>query len=442
MRYLSHSDDDIKKILSVIGKDSIDGLFETIPKDLIFKKEMNLPTALNEWELEDYINNLAKDDAKPSSFLGGGIYKHFIPNIVPYLASRSEFLTAYTPYQPEISQGTLQALFEYQTYITKYLEMDYSNASMYDGATSFVEGILLSLRYTKRDKVVVSKAINPNYREVLDTYSKAIGFQVITIGYGKDGKTDLSQLPDLSDIASVSIQSPNYFGVIEDMGTAREKISDKKALLISIFSEALAFGLIKPPGSFGADIVCGEGQSLGIEMSFGGPCLGIFTFKEKLLRMAPGRIAGETVDSDGNRAFCLTLATREQHIRREKATSNICSNQGLCCLKAIIYMSLLGGEGLRGIAQMNFNNSSYLKEKLIEAGCELPFSGATFNEFVVKFPVKTNLDEISRNKILPGIPLDKNFPELAGYYLVTVTELTKKQDIDDFVKIIGGGYEL
>lgn len=441
MRYLSHSDDDIKKILSVIGKDSIDDLFESIPKDLIFKKSLNLPEPLNEWELEKHIEGLIKDKFQGICFLGGGIYNHFIPYLVPYLSSRSEFLTSYTPYQPEISQGTLQALFEYQTYITEYLKMDYSNASMYDGATSFVEGILLSLRHTKKNKVIVSKAINPNYRDVLDTYSRAIGFEVITLAYGEDGRTKLD-LPPLDDVASISIQSPNYFGVIEDLARVRDKIGSNKTLFISLFSEALAFGLIKPPGFYGADIVCGEGQSLGIDRSFGGPCLGIFTFKENLLRKAPGRIAGQTLDRDGNRAFCLTLATREQHIRREKATSNICSNQGLCCLKAIIYMSLLGSSGLREIAQMNYNNSIYLKEKLVEAGCQIVFSGTTFNEFVVKYPVSTNFNELKKQNIIPGLNLERRFPELNDCYLVTVTEVTSKSDMDKLIKIIGGDYEL
>lgn len=442
MRYISHNSTDVEKILSVIGKNSLDELFESIPGELRCKDELKLPKALNEWELDEYISSLSSNLFKGVNFQGGGIYNHFIPYLIPYIVSRSEFLTSYTPYQPEISQGTLQGIFEYQTYITKYLEMDYSNASMYDGATSFVEGILLSLRYTKKNKVVVSKAINPNYREVLETYSNSIGFEIITLDYTDSGKTDLTNIPDLKDIASISLQSPNYFGVIEDLDKVKPIIGDEKTLFISIFSEAIAFGVYKPPGAYDADIVCGEGQSLGIDMSFGGPCLGIFTFKEKLLRQSPGRIVGQTVDKNGDRSYCLTLATREQHIRREKATSNICSNQGLCCLRAIIYMALLGGEGLQKVAKLNYNNSSYLKEQLESVGCEIKFYGETFNEFVVRFPSSFNAKNIQDKDYIPGIELGHSYPELDGYYLISVTELIKKDDIDSFVSIIGGDNEL
>ncbi len=443
---LSHTEDDIKKMLDVIGKESIESLFDSIPNTLKLGEDDNgggrgdnclkLPGPLTEWELEEYFESLSSKGFKGNSFLGGGSYFHHIPHIIPYLTSRSEFLTAYTPYQPEISQGTLQALFEYQTYISEYLGMDCSNASMYDGATSFVEAVLLSVRVTKRKKVLVSEAVNPHYREVLNTYGAASDLEIITLTCNSEGKTQLPSSDDLKDVASISVQSPNFFGVIEDSEKIKPIIGDEKTLFISVFSEILAFGLINPAGKYDADIVCGEAQSFGINRNFGGPGLGVFAFRQKFLRNVPGRLVGETVDKEGKRSFCLTLATREQHIRRDKATSNICSNHGLCALSALIYMSLLGGDGLKKLARINYNNCHYLKEKLLDIGCEFPFSGPVFNEFVVKFPVGTELKDNSN--IIPGLELTPFSSELESCFLVTVTEVFSKKDLDDFVSFAGG----
>lgn len=442
MRYLSHTDDDIKTMLNQIGKESLEELFSSIPGEFRVDGELKLPNALTEWELKEYFENISKKGFTGKSFLGGGSYEHYIPEIINYLTSRSEFLTSYTPYQPEISQGTLQYLFEFQTYIANYLGMDYSNSSMYDGATSFVEAVLLSLRVNKKNRVVVSKAINPNYLEVLKTYRDAVGFEIIELDYGQDGRTNLSSIPDLDDIASIAIQSPNFFGIVENLERVRQIVLGKKALYIALFSEILSFGLYRPPGDYGADIACGEAQSFGLYRNFGGPYLGVFAFKKKYLRSVPGRIVGQTVDRKGRRSFCLTLATREQHIRRERATSNICSNQGINTLRALIYMSLLGGKGLKRLAKINYNNCEYLKESLKSIGCTIKFASETFNEFVVKYPKGFNIDGVKRAGYLPGIPLFDYFEELRGYYLITVTEVFTRADIDNYIDTVGGQDDL
>lgn len=437
MRYLSHTTEDIKTMLNSIGRGSISELFESIPEELRFDGELDIPKALTEWQLEEYLNRLSSKGFTGKSYLGAGSYNHHIPNIIGYLTSRSEFLTSYTPYQPEISQGTLQALFEYQTYISEYLGMDYSNASMYDGATSFVEAVLLAVRSTKRDKVLVSKAINPNYLEVLKTYADTVGLKVILLDYDINGKTILDNLPNMTDIASISVQSPNFFGVIEDQELIKPIIGSEKTLFISVFSEILSFGLFNPPGYYGADIACGEGQSFGISRSYGGPALGVFAFNQKYLRTAPGRLVGETTDKKGRRSFSLTLATREQHIRREKATSNICSNQGLCVLSATIYLSLLGGHGLKKLALLNYNNAEYLKKRLVDIGCQIQNKEDTFNEFVVTFSSKIDVEELEKFGIIPGFNLTNyNMPE--NTFLVTVTEVFNKVDLDDYVIRVGG----
>ncbi|MBN2617078.1 MAG: aminomethyl-transferring glycine dehydrogenase subunit GcvPA [Spirochaetales bacterium] len=432
MRYLSHSSNEIEYMLGIIGKKSIDELFDSIPKSLQLEKGLNLPKPISEWELESYFNKISKDDGLQKSYLGGGIYNHFIPSIIPYLTSRSEFLTSYTPYQPEISQGTLQTQFEFQTYISTYLGMDYSNSSMYDGATSFVEGVLLSVRVNKSKKVAVSMGINPHYLDVLKTYSQGADLEIIYLELNKDGKTDLDSIENISELASISIQSPNYFGVIEDQEKVKPIIGSNCTLFISVFTEILSFGLFQPPGFYNADLACGEAQSFGLSQNYGGPCLGIFGFKKDFLRAVPGRLVGQTIDKNGNRSFSLTLATREQHIRREKATSNICSNQGLCVVSATIYMSLLGGEGLKRLASINFSNSEYLKKGLINLGCSLKYESETFNEFLVKFPKTFDMNLFKKYKIIPGYKIDE-------YYLITVTEVLTKIDMDEFLLIVREG---
>jgi glycine dehydrogenase subunit 1 len=308
---------------------------------------------------------------------------------------------------------------------------------MYDGASGLAEALLMSIRITKRKKVAVSSAIHPSYRKVVETYLAPADYEIVELPYTKEGVTDLSALGDLSELAGVALQSPNFFGCIEDLEQAEKTIhADAKTLFISCFSEPIAYGLLKSPGSCGADIVCGEGQSLGIPQSYGGPGLGIFTARQKYVRNMPGRLIGQTVDTNGNRGFVLTLATREQHIRREKATSNICSNQGLCATTATMYMAMLGGTGFRELAALNYDKAEYLKQQLQEAGATITFASPTFNEFVVKFPGKGDAvyQKLRKNNIIAGLPLEDYYPELSGHYLLCVTETSSRKDMDDLVQ--------
>ncbi len=440
MRYLPHTEQDIQAMLQVIGLDSLEGLFATIPKDCRRTEALNLPEPLTEWELNRHMDKLAADMAAAPEYkvyMGAGSYEHHIPETIRQLILRSEFFTAYTPYQPEISQGTLQAIYEYQTLVTRLLGLDVANASMYDGASSLAEALLMSIRVSRRRKVAVSTAINPLYREVVKTYLAPTGYEIIDLPYREDGRTDLAALANLEDLAGVAVQSPNFFGCVEDLKALGENVhADPKTLFIVAFSEPLAYGLLKSPGSLGADVACGEGQSFGIPRSFGGPGLGMFAATKKCLRSMPGRLIGQTVDRDGKRGFVLTLATREQHIRREKATSNICSNQGLCATMSAMFMASLGGTGIRELSRLNHAKAEYLKTGLAQAGFNIPFSTSTFNEFVVQLP--EGFSEIYQRlldkKIVAGLPLESWYPELAGCYLMCATETASKDDLDELIK--------
>jgi len=371
-----------------------------------------------------------------SGFIGAGAYYHFIPAVVSHLVSRSEFSTAYTPYQPEISQGTLQAIFEYQTLMCQLTGMEVSNASMYDGASSLAEAVLMAHRITKRRKVLLSQAVHPEYRRVIQTYIDPDQQEIILVPYQKkEGRTDEKVLLELlkEDVSAVVIQSPNFFGVIEDLQRIGEKIHDYGGLMIVGFSEAVAYGILQPPGATGADIVAGEGQSLGIPVSYGGPYLGIFATLETFVRNMPGRLVGETIDLEGKRGFVLTLATREQHIRRERATSNICTNEGLCALMATVFLSCFGKEGLKELAMMNLSKSEYAKKVISRVhGCKLNFTAPTFNEFVLRVEKEPEevLEKLRKERILGGLALEKFYPELDHHLLVTVTEMNRKEEID------------
>jgi glycine dehydrogenase subunit 1 len=426
-------------MLEAIGVKKVEDLFEAIPKQYRLKKPLNLPAPLSEPDLLRRLQGLQSPvfSGEPwRSFLGGGAYSHFIPAAVSSLASRSEFYTAYTPYQPEVSQGTLQAIFEYETLMCQLTGMEVSNASMYDGASGLAEAVLMALRVTRRKKVLISRAIHPEYRRVIETYIDPDQQALVSIPYqNEEGRTDDRALEDLlsQDVAAVVVQSPNFFGVVEDLARIGEKVHQAGGLLIAGFSEAIAYGLLSPPGDSGADIVAGEGQSLGIPVSFGGPALGIFTTRDQFVRNMPGRLVGETVDLEGKRGFVLTLATREQHIRRERATSNICTNEGLCALMATIFLSCLGKEGLREMALMNLSKAEYAKKVVSRVrGCKPAFSGPTFNEFVLQ--VEGHPEEILKSlkeeKILAGLPLAKFYPELSRHLLVTVTEMMPRESID------------
>lgn len=439
MRYLPHTDDDISAMLKVVGVGSLEELFSTVPEDCRRKKSLNLPEPLTEWELDRHMASLAATMATMPEykvFVGAGSYEHFVPSSVLSLLGRSEFVTSYTPYQPEVSQGTLQGIYEYQTLICRLLGMEVANASMYDGASALAEGLLMAARITKRKKVALSRLIHPHYREVIKTYLRPTGYELVELPYLENGRTDLSPLNGMTELAAIAIQTPNFFGCIEDLAALRERASEREAMTVVSFTEALAFGLLRNPGSYGADIVCGEGQSLGIPQSYGGPSLGIFASRMKYVRSMPGRLVGKTVDQDGRRGFVLTLATREQHIRRERATSNICTNQGLCALGAAMYMASLGKQGLRELAKLNYDRAQYLKRRLKEFGFTIRFDSPTFNEFVVEFPAHfaATYERLLDQKIVPGLPLAPYYPELSNHYLMGVTETKTKEDMDTLVK--------
>jgi len=396
---------------------------------------------LTEWELNEHIDTLAGDMAVSPEykvFLGAGSYEHYIPSVVSFLLGRSEFVTAYTPYQPEVSQGTLQAIYEYQTLTCRLLGMEVANASQYDGASAFAEAMLMAIRVSRKKTVAVSRTVHPLYRRVLKTYFEPTDFKIVDLPHLSDGTTDLSQLQDMGDIGAVAVQSPNFFGCMENLEDIKQTLQNKKALLVVCFSEPLAYGLYKNPGQCDADIVCGEGQSLGIPRSFGGPALGMFASKMQYVRNMPGRLVGQTVDLEGKRGYVLTLSTREQHIRREKATSNICTNHSLCALAAVMYMAALGGTGFKKLAQLNYDKSEYLKSALAQAGFKIPFSRPTFNEFVVEFPAgfKQTYQRLLKKKMIAGLPLVGFYPELKNHYLLCVTETIASEDMDTFVEEI------
>ena len=439
MRYLPHTAEDIQEMLQAVGSENLDALFSVIPEDCRRLEDMDLPAPLTEWELDNLMETMAGDIAVSpvyKSFVGAGSYEHYIPASAQYLLSRSEFVTSYTPYQPEMTQGTLQAIYEYQTLVSRLLGMEVANASIYDGASALAEALLMAIRITRKNKVAVSRLVHPLYRRVIQTYFKPSGYEVVELPYLDSGLTDISALNDVDEYAAVAIQSPNFFGCIEDLKAAGEKTQAGKTLLVASFTEPLAFGLFKNPGSLGADIACGEGQSLGIPQSFGGPALGLFAAKLKYVRHMPGRLVGETVDREGKRGYVLTLATREQHIRREKATSNICTNNSLCALASAMYMSSVGGTGIRKLSRLNYDKSEYLKTAFRNAGIEIPFEGSTFNEFVVKLSAgsKEAYDRLLKKKIIAGLDLAPYYPELENHYLFCVTETKSGVEMDQLVQ--------
>ncbi len=447
MRYIPHTAEDVAQMLDRIGVASLEELFVEVPDAVRLKRPLDLPEPASETELLRELRVLAAKNATPGNhlnFLGGGAYHHFIPAVIDLLVSRGEFYTAYTPYQPEISQGTLQAIFEFQTMICQLTGMDVANASMYDGASACAEAVLMAVRLTRRKRVLLSRALNPRYRAVVATYCLYLGLELVEIAVGKDGRTDSADLKGKIDdsTAAVVVGYPNYFGVIEDVAALAELAQGAGARLVTAVAEAVALGLLKSPGELGADIVAGDGQSLGLPLAFGGPYVGFFAVRQRDVRAMPGRLVGETTDLDGKRGFVLTLSTREQHIRREKATSNICSNQGLCALMTTIFMSLLGKQGLREMAEQNVAKAAYAREKISALkGFSLVYAAPSFNEFVVrsKVPVDAVLARLEAAGILGGIPLGADYPELADCFLVCVTEQNLRADIDALVTALQGG---
>ncbi len=443
MRYLPHTSDEIASMLEAVGAGDLDDLYRTVPEGCRRARGLELPEALTEWELTGLAASLAgRMAAGPDArvFLGAGSYEHYIPAAVSSLLSRSEFVTPYTPYQPEMSQGTLQAVYEYQTLTARLLGMEVANASLYDGASALAEALLMAVRIKKRRKVAVSRAVHPLYRRVVRTYLAPAGIEWVELPCLEDGRTDLAMLHEVEGLAAVAVQSPNFFGCIEDLEAAGKEAHGQGALFIASFTEALAYGLLKAPGRLGADIVCGEGQSLGVWQSFGGPGLGMFATKMAYVRSIPGRLVGQGLDAEGRRGFVLTLATREQHIRREKATSNICTNQSLCALAAVMYMAALGGAGMRELAGLNRDKAEYLKGELRKAGFRIPFARPTFNEFVVECPpgFEKRYERLLEQKVVAGLPLAPYYPELENHYLLCVTETKTREDLDELVREMQG----
>ena len=427
-------------MLHQVGLSSADELFDSIPRDLRLTRSLNTTAALSEIELLAGFEQLATRNpaARRTSFLGAGAYQHYIPTVVDHIISRSEFFTAYTPYQPEISQGTLQAIFEFQTLVCQLTGMEVANASMYDGSTALAEAVLMAERVTKRSKVVACGAIHPEYLDVITTYVQHAGIELFHAQLDAETGQTSSTIDLLDDkTAALVVQSPNFFGCIEDVAALAEKAHAVGALLIVAVTEAMSLGLLKSPGACGADIVVAEGQSFGVPLSFGGPYVGLFATREKYARQIPGRLVGEAYDKEGRRGFVLTLATREQHIRREKATSNICTNEGLIALASTVYLETMGRRGLQEAATHCAQKTAYAAKKIDELeGFSVPFTGARFNEFVVRGPgpAKALLARLaSESSITGGLPLSRYYPDRPNEFLVCVTEMNSRADIDALV---------
>jgi glycine dehydrogenase subunit 1 len=439
MSYSPNTEQDRQIMLQKIGVKNFEELISAVPEQIQLREDLKLSPALSEMELSQLLSEMAKENKnvlESISFLGGGAYDHFIPSVINHIISRSEFYTAYTPYQAEVSQGTLQSIYEYQSLICELTGMDVSNASMYDAATAVAEAALLSHSHTGREEIIFSGAICPNYRKVLETYSRSLGLRLKAIPM-ENGLTDLEKLKEKvgQKTACVIVQSPNFFGLIENIEEI-ERITHNQGGLLAMISDPISLGILKPPGEYKADIAVGEGQVLGNSLNFGGPYLGYFAAKMDLIRRMPGRIIGTTTDQKGDRGFVLTLQTREQHIRREKATSNICTNESLCALAATVYLSLLGKNGVQKIAHLCLQKSHYAFEKITQIpGFKPRFSAPFFKEFVVETPIppKKIIKSLLKKNIFAGIDLDSFKIGLKNALLVAVTERRTKEQIDSFV---------
>lgn len=441
-RYIPNTDADTKRMLDVIGVNNLEDLFNDIPKELQLGRELDLEGPYSEMEIIRHMKELSGKNTsidELTCFLGAGAYDHYIPSLIKHLAGRSEFFTAYTPYQPEISQGTLQAIFEYQTMICNLTGMDVTNASMYDGATACGEAAVMAADNTRRKSIVVSKTVHPEVRKVLKSYLDLRDIELVEVNMA-EGVTDMDHLKSVvsKETAAVIIQSPNFFGIIEDLTEAEKIIHENKGLLIN-YVDPISLGILKSPGELGVDIVVGEGQSLGNSLNFGGPYLGFLATTSKLIRKMPGRIIGQSDDVDGKRAFVLTLQAREQHIRRYKATSNICSNQGLVALMASMYLTTLGKEGIREVAMQSTQKAHYALNELTKSGKFKPlFNKPFFKEFAVTSdldPAKVN-EELFKNGILGGYELRKEYAEMENGLLLCVTEKRTKEEIDKLAKVM------
>src|SRR6476661_6123600 len=444
MRYIPNSPGERRSMLADIGLKRIEDLFDQIPEQLKLKETMGIGDPMSEPELLEYFRRLASENAIDyQTFLGAGAYSHFIPVIIDSLISRSEFFTAYTPYQPEISQGTLQTIFEFQTLVCQLTGMEVANASMYDGSTALAEAVLMAERVTRRSKVIASSAAHPQYLEVVRTYVQHAGIHLELAPFDEQtGQSSRALAESVDDsTAALVVQSPNFFGYIEDLQALADAAHAKGALLIVAITEAMSLGLLKSPGACGADIVVAEGQSFGVPLSFGGPYVGLFATREKYARQIPGRLVGEAYDKQGRRGFVLTLATREQHIRREKATSNICTNEGLIALASTVYLETMGRRGLQEAAAQCAQKTAYAAKQIGElSGFSIPFTGPRFNEFVVRGPNRA-VDLLSRlgkeKSIEGGIALARFMPDRPNDFLVCVTETNSREQIDQLIQALG-----
>ncbi|OXS60382.1 glycine dehydrogenase (aminomethyl-transferring) [Cohnella sp. CIP 111063] len=442
-RYLPMTEQDEAEMLRTIGAESVEELFRDIPRSVRYEGNLPMSGALDEAALLKHMRRLAGRNAdfdEYACFLGAGIYDHHIPVVANHIVSRSEFYTAYTPYQPEISQGELQAIFEFQSYVCELTGMKVANASMYDGATALAEAAALAAGATRRRRIVVSRAVHPEARQVLRVTARGLGLEIVEVGCAPDGTTDLAGLEAAitGDTAAVLVQTPNFFGCLEDVRAIEPLIHARKGLLV-LSVNPLSLGLLESPGALGADIAVGDAQPLGIPASFGGPTCGFFAVTEPLMRRMPGRIVGQTVDSEGRRGFVLTLQAREQHIRREKATSNICSNQALLALCASVYLSVMGKEGIRETALLNVRKSHYASSLAAAGGkLSLPFSAPFFNEFVVKLPEGADIGAVNGKLLkagfIGGCDLGAAYPELKGHLLIAVTERRTRDEIESFFR--------
>ena len=434
MRYLPHTDTDRSDMLAAIGAGAIDDLFTGVPADKMLKGPVNLPRRKSELEVARILGSLAAKNIPASTvpfFVGAGAYKHHVPATVDHLIQRSEFLTSYTPYQPEIAQGTLQYLFEFQTQVATLTGIDVANASMYDGSTACGEAVLMAHRVTKRNKAILSGGLHPHYAEVVETLSHMANDRVTRLPADVKAAEDIVPLID-NDTSCVVVQTPDFFGNLRNLKAIADACHAKGALLIAVFTEVVSLGLITPPGAMGADIVVGEGQSIGNALNFGGPYVGLFATKSQYVRQMPGRLCGETVDAEGRRGFVLTLSTREQHIRRDKATSNICTNSGLCSLAFTVHMTLLGSEGLSRLARINHANAIKLADMLADVKGVDVLNPSFFNEFTVKLnkPAAPVVEKLAAKKILAGVPVSRLWPDagLDDHLILASTEVNTDDD--------------
>ena len=443
MRYLPLSADDRSAMLETIGAPSIDALYDDVPQAARLEGLVDLPRRAGEMDVERTLRAMAAKNVPAGSvpfFVGGGAYRHHVPATVDHLIQRSEFLTSYTPYQPEITQGTLQYLFEFQTQVALLTGMDVANASMYDGSTGCGEAVLMAHRVTRRDKAVLSGTLHPQYRAVVENISRFGDHGLTVLPPCPDGKEDILSAID-DETSCVVVQNPSFFGGVSDLSAIAEKAHEHGALLIAVFPEVVSLGALTPPGAMGADIVVGEGQSIGNGLNFGGPYVGLFATRQKYIRQMPGRLCGETVDAEGNRGYVLTLSTREQHIRREKATSNICTNSGLCCLAFTIHMSLLGETGLRRLARINHANAVKLADGLAGVNGVEVITEVFFNEFTIRVPgdAATVIEALAERGVLGGIPVSRLDPGVDGLedlIVVAATEVNTQDDRDAYVSAL------